>query len=67
MSRKKELDAELSKAQISKIIHSVGSFGPRLGNLCKNALTNVAVPLATDNLLGLVRNLASNTINKFER
>ena len=33
----------------------------------KKALTNVAIPLARDNLLGLVRNVTSNTINKFER
>ena len=39
----------------------------RLGNLGKKALTNIALPLATDNLLGLVINLTSNAINKFER
>ena len=30
-------------------------------------LTNIAVPLARDNLPGLVSNLTSNAINKFER
>ena len=60
-------DIKLSKAQKSKIIRSGGSFGSWLANLGKKALTNVAILLATDNLSGLVRNLASNTINKFER
>ena len=40
-------------------------------NLFVNALklsqTNVAIPLARDNLLGLVSNLTSNAVNKFER
>ena len=58
---------KLSKAQISKIIQSVGSFAAWLGNLGKKALTNVAISLARDYLLGLVSNLALNAINKFER
>ena len=33
----------------------------------KKARTNVAIPLARDNLPRFVSNLASNTINKFER
>ena len=33
----------------------------------KKALTNVSIYLARDNLPGLVSNLASNAINKFER
>ena len=65
-------DMKLSKAQISKIIQSGGSFGSWLGNLGKKALTHVAVPLARDNLPGLVSNLIlnainKNAINKFER
>ena len=56
-----------SKAQISKIIQSGGSFGSWLGNLGKKALTSIAIPLARDNLPGLVSNLTSNAINKFER
>ena len=60
-------DIKLSKAQISKIIQSGGSFGSWLGNLGKKALTNIAIPLARDNLPGLVSNLTSNAINKFER
>ena len=60
-------DIKLSKTQISKIIQSGGSFGSWLANLGRKVLTNVAIPLARDNLLGLVRNVTSNTINKFER
>ena len=60
-------DMKLSKTQISKIIQSGGSFGSWLGNLGKKALTNIAIPLARDNLPGLVSNLTSNAINKFER
>ena len=53
-------DIKLSKAQISKIIQSGGSFGSWLGNLSKKALANAAIPLARDTLPELVRNLASN-------
>ena len=60
-------DIKLSKAQISQIIQSGGSFGFSLGNLGKKALTNIAIPLARENLPGLVGNLTSNAINKFER
>ena len=60
-------DIKLSKAQISKIIQSGGSFGSWLGNLGKKALINIAIPLARDNLPGLVSNSTSNAINKFER
>ena len=60
-------DIKLSKAQISKIIHSGGSFGYWLANLGKKALTNVAIPLATDNLPGLVSNLTSTAMNKFDK
>ena len=60
-------DIKLSKSQISKIIQSCESFGSWLANLGKKALTNVAVPLARDDLPGLVSNLTSNEINKFER
>ena len=61
------IDIKLSKAQISKIIQSGGSLGSCLGNLGKKALTDIAIPLARDNLPGLVRNLTSNAITKFER
>ena len=43
--------------QISKIIQSEGSFGSWLSNLGKKALTDIAIPLAGDNLPGLVSNL----------
>lgn len=35
-----------------------------LGNLDKRVITNLAIPSARDNLLGLVSDLDSNTINK---
>ena len=60
-------DIKLSKAQIPKRIQSGGSFGSWLGNLVKQALSDLAIPLARDNLLGSVSNSASNTINKYER
>ena len=61
------IDIKLSKAKISKIIQSGGSFGSWLGNLGKKALTNTAIPWTTDNLPGLVSNLTSSAINKFDR
>ena len=60
-------DVKLSKTQISKIIQSGRSFGSLLGSIGKKALTNVVIPLARQNLPGLVSNLGSNAINKFER
>ena len=60
------IDAKLSKAQIFKIIQSCGSFGSWFGNLGKKALKNIAVPLARDNLPGLVSNLTL-IINKCEK
>ena len=60
-------DIKLSKAQISKIIQSGGSFGSWLGNLGKKVIRDLAIPLARDNLPGLVSNLATNAINKFKR
>ena len=56
-------DIKLSKAQISQKIQFGGSFGSWLGNLGKKAQTNIAIPLAKDNLPLLVSNLASNVIN----
>ena len=59
-------DMKFSKTQISKIIQAGRSFGFGLANLGKNkALGNVAIPLARDNVPGLVSNLTSNAINKF--
>ena len=60
-------DIKLSKVQISKIIQSGGSFGFWLGNLGKEALTNIAIPLARDNLLRRVSNLTSSARNKLDR
>ena len=59
-------DIKFCKAQISKIIHSGGSFGSWLGDLRKKALTNIAIHLTRDNLSGLVSNLTSNLIKRFE-
>ena len=39
-------DIKLSKAQISKIIESGGSFGSWLADLGRKALNKVAIPLA---------------------
>ena len=61
------IDIKLSKTQISKTIQSGGSFGSWLANLGKKALTNVAIPLARDSLPGLVGNLTSCAIDKFDR
>ena len=61
------IDIRISKAHISKTIQSGGSFGSCLRNLGKKALTDIAIPLNRDNLPGLVSNLTSNAINKFER
>ena len=60
-------DIKLIKAQISKIIQSGGSFGSWLANVGKKALTKVAIPLARDSLPGLVSNLSSSAINRFDR
>ena len=60
-------DIKVSKAQISNIIQSGGSFGFWLRHLGKKTLTNIAILLARDNLPGLVSNLSSNAINKLEK
>ena len=60
-------DIKISKTQISKIIQSGGSFGYSLANSGRKALTNVAIPLARDNLPGLVSNLTLSAMNKFDR
>ena len=61
------IDIKLSKAHISKIIPSGGSFRSWLVNLVKKALTNVAISLARNDLSGLVISLTSNAINKLHR
>ena len=60
-------DIKFSKARISKVIQSGGSFGSWSGNLGKKALKNIAINLARDNLPRLVKNLNSNAIYEFER
>ena len=60
-------DIKLRKAQISKIIQSGGSFGSWLATSGKKALSNIAILLARYNIIGIVSNLVSNAINKFER
>ena len=60
-------DIKLSKAQISKMIQSGVFFCNMLANLRTKVITDLAIPLARKNLPGLVSNLASNAINKFER
>ena len=52
---------------MSKISQSGASFGSWLANLGKKALTNDTIPLARDNLPGLVSNLPSNAMNELER
>ena len=60
-------DIKFSKAQLSKIIQSGGFVSNMLVNLGKKVIKDLAVPLARDNLPGLVSNLTSNAINKFEK
>ena len=48
---------KLSKPQISKITQSGGFFGFWSGNLGKKGLTNIAIPLANNNLPELVTHL----------
>ena len=49
------------------MIWSGGFLCNMLGNLDKKVITDLAIPSARDNLLGLVSDLASNTINKSDR
>ena len=60
-------DIQLSKAQISKINQSGGSFRSLLGNLGEKARTNVYIPLAKDTLNRLISKIASNAIKESER
>ena len=60
-------DIKLSNAQLSKMIQSGGFLRNMFGNLVKKVISDLAIPLAIDNLPGLVSNLASNEINKFKR
>ena len=58
---------KLSKAQLSKIVQRSRFLGNMLSDLDKKALASVAVPFAKDTLPGLISNVASNAINKFEK
>ena len=60
-------DIKLSKSQISKTNQSGVFFRNVLRNLGKQVIADLAIPLARDNLPGLVINSASNAINKFEK
>ena len=60
-------DIKLSKAQISKMIQWGGCLRNIIDHLGKKVITDLAIPLARDNLHILANNLASNTINKCER
>ena len=60
-------DIKLSKTQISKVIQSGGLLRNILGNLGKKVITDLAIPLVRKNLPGLVSNLVSNAINRFEK
>ena len=66
-SNKMSTNIKLSKTKISKIIQLVGPFCSLLANSGKEPITNVAIPLARNNLPGLVSNLTSSAINKFDR
>ena len=60
------IDKKFIKFQISRTILSGGCFGSWLVDLLRKKLKNVAIPFASDNVPGLVNNLASTAINKFE-
>ena len=49
------------------MIQSGGFLCNVLGNLGKKVITDFAIPLARDNLPGLVSILASNVINKLKK
>ena len=60
------MDTKFSKAQLSKIIQSGGFLHNMLGDLIlKKVMIDLTIPLAIDNIPGLVSNLSA--INKFER
>ena len=54
-------DIKLSKAQISKMIQSGGSFGSWLADFGEKSTSKCCYFLARDNLPGLVSNLTSST------
>ena len=60
-------DIKLCKAQLSKIIQLDGFLHNMLCNLGEKVKTDLAIPLARDNLPQIVINLASNAIKKSKR
>ena len=58
------MDIKLSKVHLSKNLQSGGFLCNMSG---KKLIRGLAIPLGRDNLPGLVSNLASHAINKFER
>ena len=60
-------DIKLSKAEFSKLIQSDGFVHNMICYLGKKVIADFAIPLARDNLTGVVSNLASDTIKIFER
>ena len=64
-AKSKKTDVQLSNTQISKIIQTGEFLGSWLNKLGKKVVTGLAILFPTDNLSGLVSNIASNAINKF--
>ena len=60
-------DLELSKFQISKIIQSDGIPGKTSGNLDKNVLSDLSVPLGKVVSPKLAIKATSSVLNKFSR
>ena len=58
-------DIKLIKTQLAKIIQSGGSLFNILGSLGKKVIADLPIPLARDNLHGLVSN--SDAVNKLGR
>ena len=73
MTNYQEVRVKLTNTQLNKLKFVVRSktgivcFVSWLDNLGKKAQTNIPIPLARDNLPGLVSNLTSSAINKFDR
>ena len=61
------INIKLSEAQISKIIQSVEFLGSWLNRLGRKVITGLAIPFTRDKFPGLVSNITSNAINKFEK
>ena len=64
-AKSRKTDVQLSNTQISKIIQTGEFLGSWLNKLGKKVVTGLAILFPTDNLSGLVSNIASNATNKF--